>query len=430
MKLKLQIEHTGQSFTLKPEIKYIVGSAQDCTINLPNIDGIAERHIALSFVDNGWQVEDLNSPNGTFVNGQAISTYRIDAPVRIAIAGNFLIAAAPVFQDVAPLPTAPIQQIQPPQYQPPISPPPVYGNTPPAYTPPPINQPQSINNPSAYNNAYSPVSPLPTQSSIPTQSPREQLNKKAPQAITWWEFVDRQVEKGQSWLDQVAIRFFMTTGLRDTPWIPLGGLSNGLDGYIIPDFKERSEEIAAGIATSLDQLRQYPDTDCSVVWLTDAHLVGDRNNGNRPSPMLSVAIKRANRRDFRRFCVVSHHRIRTYVIVDNYGTDLFVGRITRFESQLDGFPLLLCGLFFFLATVFLTFGSGFLPFVIGDFRSSVFVWLLIIFAGLWCGIFLGIPIVMRQAKALPVPSNLSGIVLIMLILVTMFFGFLKILFPA
>ena len=183
MKLKLQIEHTGQSFTLKPEIKYIVGSAQDCTINLPNIEGIAERHIAFSFTTNGWQVEDLNSANGTFVNGQAISTYKIDAPVRIAIAGNFLISAAPVFQDVAPLPTAPVQQIQPPQYQPPISPPPVYGNTPPAYTPPPVNQPQS-SNPSAYNNVYSPVSPLPNQQSIPT--PRNQINRNAPRVITWW----------------------------------------------------------------------------------------------------------------------------------------------------------------------------------------------------------------------------------------------------
>lgn len=238
MKLKLQIEHTGQSFTLKPEIKYIVGSAQDCTINLPNIDGIAERHIALSFTNNAWQVEDLNSANGTFVNGQSVNIYNIDAPVRIALAGNFLIAAAPMFQDIAPLPTAPIQQIQSlPQYQPPIAPPPVYGsNTSPTYTSAPVNQPQSVSNPPIYNNAYSPVSPLPSQSSIPNQNSRNQFNKKPLQAITWWEFVDRQVEKGQSWLDQVAIRFFMTTGLRSTPYINLMG-GSGLDGYIIPTLK-------------------------------------------------------------------------------------------------------------------------------------------------------------------------------------------------
>ncbi len=419
MKLKLQIEHTGQSFTLKPEIKYIVGSAQDCTINLPNIDGIAERHIALSFVDNGWQVEDLNSPNGTFVNGQAISTYRIDAPVRIAIAGNFLIAAAPVFQDVAPLPTAPIQQIQPPQYQPPISPPPVYGNTPPAYTPPLVNQPQSTSNPSAYNNAYSPVSALPNQQSIP--NPRNQINRNAPRVITWWDFIDRQVEKGQSWLDQVAIRYFMTTGLRYTPYIDLMG-GSCLDGYIIPDFKGRAEEIAAGVSANLDQLRQYPDTDCSVVWLTDAHLTD-----GSPSPVLAFPIKRASRKDFRRFCVVSHHRIRTYVVIENYGNDLFVGRITRLEDQLNGLPLILLGCLFLLITIafFVSSGYSYIPF---DIRASITMWLVIIFSGIWSATFVGIPKLMRQLNSLPVPSNVTGVVLIMLTLLTIFGWFLKISF--
>lgn len=426
MKLKLQIEHTGQSFTLKPEIKYIVGSAQDCTINLPNIEGIAERHIAFSFTNNGWQVEDLNSANGTFVNGQAISTYKIDAPVRIAIAGNFLIAAAPVFQDVAPLPTAPVQQIQPPQYQPPISPPPVYGNTPPAYTPPPVNQPQS-SNPSAYNNVYSPVSPLPNQKSIPTPNSRNQINRNAPRVITWWEFVDRQVEKGQSWLECTAIRFFLTTGLRYTPWMNLSG-GCGLDGYIIPDFKEDADKISTGIADKLDRLGSYPDTDCSVVWLTDAHIAFDA-----PPPILSMAIKRARRKDFRRFCVVSHHRIRTYIIIDNYGNDLFVGRITRFEAQLNSTPLILWGLAFLLAIVVMSVGANALPFFnfmygAGNLSASVFIWSLIIFSGLWSGIFIGIPIIMRLGNALPVPTNITGVILVMLVFADLFFLLLKVLF--
>jgi hypothetical protein len=416
MKLKLLIEHTGQSFTLKPETKYIVGSALDCTINLPNIDGIAERHIALSLVDNAWLLEDLNSTNGTFVNGQAINSYKINAPVRIALAGNFLIAAAPLVPEIAPIANVPTQPIQPPTYQPPISPPPVYGNN-----PPPVYTSQSVSNPSPYNDPYSSVSSPPIQPSIP--SPRNQFNKKSPQVMTWWDFIDRQVEKGQSWLDQVAIRYFMTTGLRSTPWISLSG-GCGLDGYIIPDFKERADEVAAGIAANLDQLRQYPDTDCCIVWLTDAHIANIQ-----PSPVLGVPIKRAGRKDFRRFCVVSHHRIRTYVIIDNYGSDLFVGRFTRFEAQLNGFPLLLWGIIFAILTLFLSFGSSFfLPFA-GDLRASVFIWLLIIFSGFWFGTFIGIPLFMRQLNVLPVATNLTGIVILILTLVTIFFALLKILFP-
>jgi hypothetical protein len=411
MKLKLLIEHTGQSFTLKPETKYIVGSALDCTINLPNIDGIAERHIALSFVDNAWQVEDLNSTNGTVVNGQAINSYRIDAPVRIALAGNFLIAAAPLVPEIAPIANVPTQPIQPPTYQPPISPPPVYGSN-----PPPVYTSQSISPPSPYNDPYSSVSPPPIQPSIP--SPRNQFNKRSPQVMTWWDFIDRQVEKGQSWLDQVAIRYFMTTGIRYTPYMKLTG--GDLDGYIIPDFKGQAEEIAAGVAANLDQLRQYPDTDCNVVWLTDAHLTD-----GSPSPVLAFPIKRANRKDFRRFCVVSHHRIRTYVIIENYGSDLFVGRITRFEDQLNGFPLLLAGCAALLFTVLAFIGAGFVPF---DIRASITIWSAIISLGLWFATFLGIPKIMRQLNSLPVPSNVTAVILIMLSLMTIFVWFLRVSF--
>jgi len=427
MKLKFLIEHTNQSFTLKPEIKYIVGSAQDCTINLPNIDGIAERHIALSFspMDNAWQVEDLGSANGTFVNGQPITIYKIDAPVRIALAGNFLIAAAPLVADIAPMPAAPIQSIQALDFQPPITPPPVYGSQQ-SYSPAPVSQSQSVSSPSGYN-GYPPVAPTPRQAPTPNQRTNNFSNRSIPRAINWWEFVDRQVEKGHSWLDRVAIRFYMTTGLRKTPYIDLMG-GSCLDGYIIPDFKGRAEEIAAGISASLDQLRQYPDTDCSVVWLTDAHLADVE-----PSPMLGIPIKRANRQDFRRFCVVSHHRIRTYVIVDNYGDDLFVGRITRFEPQLNGFSLALWGAFCLILVLFFTFGSD-LPlfyyvFSGGDLRASVFIWSLIIFSGLWSAVFIGAPILMRHSKALPVRTNLSAIIFLMIIILIMFFGFLKLLFP-
>jgi hypothetical protein len=59
----------------------------------------------------------------------------------------------------------------------------------------------------------------------------------------------------------------------------------------------------------------------------------------------------------------------------------------------------------------------------------VFIWLLIIFSGFWFGTFIGIPLFMRQLNVLPVATNLTGIVILILTLVTIFFALLKILFP-
>lgn len=419
MKLKLQIEHTGQSFTLKPEIKYIVGSAQDCTISLPNIDGIAERHIALSFSNNVWQVEDLNSANGTFVNGQAIITYKIDAPIRIALAGNFLIAAAPLVQDIAPLPTAPIQQIQSPQYQPPISPPPVYGNTPPAYTPPINQQIYSIppNQPSEYG--YSSGNYI-DNSSYDANYPRRRdkatpVSRGSLKVQTWKEFVQEQVDaQSDNVLTQLATRFYLVTGYRSTPWLrrydgqsdvknSKGKGFEAFDGYILPNFKGSAEAIANGLELRLNQqLRGYEDTDCRVVQLTDAHIADTASQSFVGVELFPV--RRGSRPDYRRFCVVSYHRVRTYLLVENYGTDLFVSWFTRFEPNPSSVVLNLWLIF----AIFLTLIS---------IQSNNFA-LIVSPLILWGANFWLVPTIMQGLGVLPKKANaylITAIVMILLI---------------
>jgi hypothetical protein len=392
MKLKVTLGQGQATWTLKPDRKYVFGSGSDCDVTLPQAQfgDVADHHLAFSFdtSENTWYVEDLGSSGGTYIENLPVSRSPILKQTRIAIANKVLLFAAPLTVASTSQNTTTIQS-------PPIQPPPVYGFPP--QTPPPASR-ETFGSP--VGRPYS--SPL--------------------KVLSWAEYVEKQVNKVSNWFDQVAIRFFMVTGLRNTPWISLNE-GSGLDGYIIPNFKESAERVSVEIEANLDRLRQYEDTDCNVVLLTDAHIAWET-----PDAMLALPLKRGGRKDFRRFCIVSHHRIRTYVVVDNYGTDLFVGRITRFEAQLSGLVPIIWMIIFLVASVFLTVFSGsWLRLYVN--QESVFLWSIIIFATIWCGIFLGAPKLMQKLNSLPVPSNLYTVVGIMLFGLWAFVGLLTILFP-
>ncbi|MDH4144476.1 MAG: TIR domain-containing protein, partial [Acidimicrobiia bacterium] len=57
---------------------YLLGRAEDSTIQLPD-GGVSKHHATLS-ADGGWVLTDLDSTNGTFVNGVAI-----DGPCELAV---------------------------------------------------------------------------------------------------------------------------------------------------------------------------------------------------------------------------------------------------------------------------------------------------------------------------------------------------------
>ncbi|MCC3471200.1 MAG: FHA domain-containing protein [Microcoleus sp. PH2017_15_JOR_U_A] len=103
MQLKLKLEQTGQSWTLKPNGReYVIGSGSDCDIPLPNVNVVDTHHLKLSFNQstNTWHVCDLGSKNGTFVDSQPITDYSIKAETRIVIAGGVLLVATPVDNSV------------------------------------------------------------------------------------------------------------------------------------------------------------------------------------------------------------------------------------------------------------------------------------------------------------------------------------------
>jgi pSer/pThr/pTyr-binding forkhead associated (FHA) protein len=65
--LKLQCEET------------VIGRRQDCDLRIPSTD-VSRRHCLLSMHDGCLNIEDLDSVNGTFVNGHRISGRQVVMP--------------------------------------------------------------------------------------------------------------------------------------------------------------------------------------------------------------------------------------------------------------------------------------------------------------------------------------------------------------
>lgn len=61
---------TGRSFELRPDTW--VGRSSRCDLALPH-ESVSQTHASIRYAAGGWYVEDRNSKNGTWVNGQCIS---------------------------------------------------------------------------------------------------------------------------------------------------------------------------------------------------------------------------------------------------------------------------------------------------------------------------------------------------------------------
>lgn len=74
--LKLKIFENAESFFERqypPEGETIIGRSEQCDLVLTS-RRTSKRHCRLYFQDNQWHVEDLNSQNGTIVNGVKVTT--------------------------------------------------------------------------------------------------------------------------------------------------------------------------------------------------------------------------------------------------------------------------------------------------------------------------------------------------------------------
>lgn len=75
----------GTTLTLG-EAPVTIGRADDCTLVVSSDDYVSSRHARLVPADGGWTLEDLNSTNGTYVDGERVSRpmpVRVGTPIRV-----------------------------------------------------------------------------------------------------------------------------------------------------------------------------------------------------------------------------------------------------------------------------------------------------------------------------------------------------------
>src|SRR5512143_3551682 len=70
-----------------PRQSYVIGAARDCAIHIPASD-VSPHHSRLALSGGVWTLEDLQSTNGTFVDGQRIGIVQLGPHSRIAL-GNY-----------------------------------------------------------------------------------------------------------------------------------------------------------------------------------------------------------------------------------------------------------------------------------------------------------------------------------------------------
>ena len=72
--LKVSIESSdGDRYTFQFERTFRIGRTGDCEISLPE-DCVSRTHAEIAFEDGQWIIRDLQSSNGTYVNGQRIES--------------------------------------------------------------------------------------------------------------------------------------------------------------------------------------------------------------------------------------------------------------------------------------------------------------------------------------------------------------------
>jgi len=67
-----RLTQRSTSRVLQLAVEQTIGRASDCALALPK-SFVSARHAEIRWNDDGWQVKDLNSRNGTFVNGERLA---------------------------------------------------------------------------------------------------------------------------------------------------------------------------------------------------------------------------------------------------------------------------------------------------------------------------------------------------------------------
>jgi pSer/pThr/pTyr-binding forkhead associated (FHA) protein len=78
----------GEDFHLH-EGRNIIGSSPPCEIRLQD-EGVEDRHASIRFSSNQWILTDLDSENGTFLNGKRIYRHELKDGDKIIIGKSLL----------------------------------------------------------------------------------------------------------------------------------------------------------------------------------------------------------------------------------------------------------------------------------------------------------------------------------------------------
>jgi hypothetical protein len=83
----LAIEHLDRRWLVQPGPRTVVGRSAQCDITIDH-HLVSRLHLELSWVDGSWQARDLQSANGTHVDGSPATAFMIDSTVTVVLGGS------------------------------------------------------------------------------------------------------------------------------------------------------------------------------------------------------------------------------------------------------------------------------------------------------------------------------------------------------
>lgn len=422
MQLKLSIEQLGQTYTLKPDRSYIVGSSPDCQIVIQSEPQEQSLRFTYDAVAQAWVVEAL-ATSGMLVGDRPCKHEVLRQVTRIKIRGGIVFTAVPesTYQaTAAAMPSRPstsndlaqaIKNDATRAFQATQS---IVGEV----------APKVFN---ATKSAVGEVAQLSAENYANYQQNRqdELARVKASRSVLSWADFSKKISDGKffPW-------FYLTTGFRNTPWLRAYSIGNeaaanfnSFDGYIIPNFQGSVDEVVKEIEDQVSSLARYESTNSSIVKLTDGHIADSKTQSFLGIELFPIVRDPNKGPDYRRFCVTSYNRVRNYLLVEKYGSDLFVSWITRFEPMpIPAVPIIL--LCFSLAAMLpglnysAMYGNG----------SGELFFLSCLPTLAWINYYVFTPWAMGSLEIIPKAANSRFISFILAASIVMFFWFL--LFPA
>ncbi len=82
--MSLKINYQGNEVVVKEGSTALIGSGEASQIRIAR-PGISRQHAAIAFDGTTWKVEDADSRNGTFANGERVHVTTIDGPTTLVL---------------------------------------------------------------------------------------------------------------------------------------------------------------------------------------------------------------------------------------------------------------------------------------------------------------------------------------------------------